>query len=224
MTDTKTLVAVIGAGGAGREVMPLVEVGRQSGQTGEQELVFVTEDEGTVGEVNGYRVISKREFLAHKGPSLFNVAIADAGVRRRLAAEMIAAGSTPLAIVSRDSVNLGHAKIGEGAIICPYSAIMPNSRVGRFFHCNYYSTVSHDVQIGDFVTFAPRVSCNGGVIIEDDVYVGTGAIIRHAEPHRPIVIGKGAVIGMGAVVTRSVPAHAVVFGNPARIIRDARPR
>ena len=36
------------------------------------------------------------------------------------------------------------------------------------------------------------MKCNGNVIIEDDVYVGTGSIIKQGKPGRPLVIGKGA--------------------------------
>jgi acetyltransferase-like isoleucine patch superfamily enzyme len=78
--------------------------------------------------------------------------------------------------------------------------------------------VAHDCIIGDFVTFAPAVKCNGNVIVEDHAYVGTGAIIRQGTPNKPIVIGRGAVVGMGAVVTRSVAPGATVVGSPARPI------
>jgi acetyltransferase-like isoleucine patch superfamily enzyme len=49
-----------------------------------------------------------------------------------------------------------------------------------------------------------------GVTIEEDVFVGPGAIIL---PN--LVIGRGAVVTAGSVVTRSVPPMTVVQGNPA---------
>ena len=82
-----------------------------------------------------------------------------------------------------------------------------------------YSYVEHDCVIGDFVTFAPGVQCNGNVTIEDHVYVGAGAMIKQGKPGKPLVVGRGAVVGMGAVVTRDVPAGATVVGNPARAMR-----
>ena len=90
---------------------------------------------------------------------------------------------------------------------------MPGS--GRFFHLNIYSYVAHDCRIGDFVTFAPDVHCNGAVIIEDYAYIGTGAMIKQGTPDKPIVIGRAAVVGMGAVVTKSVAPFTTVVGNPA---------
>ena len=93
--------------------------------------------------------------------------------------------------------------------------ITSNAQIGSFFQANIYSYVAHDCKIGDFVTFAPRVSCNGNVVIEDHAYIGTGAVIRQGTADRPIVIGSGAVVGMGAVVTKSVPPGTTVVGNPA---------
>lgn len=53
-----------------------------------------------------------------------------------------------------------------------------------------------------------------GITIEDNVWIGSGAIITDG-----IHIGKGAVIAAGAVVTKDVPAHTVVGGVPAKTIR-----
>ncbi|WP_200330683.1 DapH/DapD/GlmU-related protein [Thiocystis violacea] len=50
--------------------------------------------------------------------------------------------------------------------------------------------------------------------IEDDVWVGMGAII-----HPGVTIGAGAVIGTGSVVTRSIPPNAVAWGSPCRVRR-----
>ena len=78
--------------------------------------------------------------------------------------------------------------------------------------------MEHDCLIGDFVTFAPSVKCNGNIVIEDHAYIGAGAVIKQGKPGQPLVIGRGAVVGMGAVVTKDVPAGATVVGNPARIM------
>lgn len=51
------------------------------------------------------------------------------------------------------------------------------------------------------------------VVIEDDVWIGIGAIIL-----KGVRIGPGARIGAGAVVTRDVTAGATMAGNPARLM------
>lgn len=49
------------------------------------------------------------------------------------------------------------------------------------------------------------------VVIEDDVWIGIGAIIL-----KGVTIGRGARVEAGAVVTADVAAHTTVAGNPAR--------
>ena len=90
------------------------------------------------------------------------------------------------------------------------------------FHANLYSYVEHDCVIGNYVTFAPGVKCNGNIHIHDHAYIGSGAVIKQGTADHPLIIGYGAVVGMGAVVTKSVPAGATVVGNPARIIRQSQ--
>lgn len=107
------------------------------------------------------------------------------------------------------------SKISEGAILCPFVTITSNARIGVGFHGHIYSYIAHDCVIGDFVTFAPSVKCNGNVEIGDNVYVGTGVIIKQGKHGKPLKIGKNAVIEAGAYVTKDVPEGQTVFGNPA---------
>ena len=215
----KIAFGLYGAGGFAREVMPLVcehiSLTAYTNINLTHNICFV-ETNPEKDEVNGYPLISENDFFELECKErFFNIAIASSKVRERIANECIARGATPKTIQATQAIIYDKNDIGEGAILCAYTTITSNAKIGKFFHSNLYSYVAHDCVIGDFVTFAPNVHCNGNVHIHDHAYIGTGAIIKQGTSSKPLVIGEGAVVGMGAVVTKNVPAGATVIGNPA---------
>lgn len=144
------------------------------------------------------------------------VSVGDPALRRRLAERC--SGARFARVIAPTAIVDPTAELGEGAAICDFVMVNSLARIGRHFQANYYSHVSHDCIIGDYVTFSPRTSCLGNVHVGDGVFVGAGAVIRNGSAARPLIIGEGAVIGMGSVVIADVPAGARVIGNPARAI------
>jgi sugar O-acyltransferase (sialic acid O-acetyltransferase NeuD family) len=212
------IYAVVGAGGFGREVIPLVS--QTLGTTSQDNLkIIFVDDNAQEDTINGYSVVDVEYFLKMEDEKFFNITIANSKVRQTISERLISEGATPFTISAPNAVNISHNTIGEGAVFCPFTTVTANATIGKFFHANIYSYVAHDCVIGDFVTFAPNVQCNGSVVIEDHAYIGTGAVIRQGTPERPIVIGEGAIVGMGAVVTKSVAPYTTVFGNPAKPLR-----
>lgn len=202
-------VAIYGAGGFAREVAPLV-------RSYSDDVVYVSDDSAQVGILlNGIRIISFDE-LTRDTSRLVSITVADGATRRAIADRCLGAGLHFGTIKASTFVQHDEVEIGEGSILCDFSMCTSNVRIGRFFHANIYSYIAHDSVIGDFVTLAPRVCINGNIVIEDDVYIGTGATFKQGLPSKPLVIGRGAVIGMGAVVTKDVAPGAVMVGNPAR--------
>ncbi|HEY4197922.1 MAG TPA: WcaF family extracellular polysaccharide biosynthesis acetyltransferase [Mucilaginibacter sp.] len=55
----------------------------------------------------------------------------------------------------------------------------------------------------------------GGVVLEDGVWIGAGAIINQG-----IIAASHAVLTSGSVATRNMEAYAIYQGNPAIKIRD----
>lgn len=206
------LFGLYGASGFGREVMPLVR--QQAG--GDHEIVFIDDGE-QASELNGHQVMSYATFVARGGQAKsVNVAIADGSIRRSLFAKCREDGLDITGIIHASAIVGDGCALGIGAILCANTILTGNVKIGEGFHANIYSYVAHDCVIGDFVTFAPSVHCNGNVVIEDGAYIGTGAILKQGRPGAPLVIGAGAVVGMGAVVTKNVAPGATVVGNPAR--------
>ena len=208
-------VAIFGASGCGRGVMPLAR--QQWAASGElHQLVFV-DDHPPAVECNRHRVLTYAEWLAQPASGRhINIAIANSAVRQKLAQRCQADGVQFFEVRAANVVQLDDVQLGEGAILCPFVTLTSNIRIGKHFHANLYSYVEHDCVIGDYVTFAPGVKCNGNVVVEDHAYIGTGAVIKQGQSGKPLVIGRGAVVGMGAVVTKSVPPGVTVVGNPAR--------
>jgi len=93
-------------------------------------------------------------------------------------------------------------KIGQGVWI-GYDVILETSRP-------FLVTLEDNCTLSMRVTVVAHFRESTGVKIEQDVFVGPGAVILPG-----VVIGRGAVVTAGSVVSRSVPPMTVVQGNPA---------
>lgn len=208
--------AIYGASGCGRSLMP---VAREFLKKGSDNIYFIDDAVDSVQFVNGHQVINYTMFkqLEAQQKNVL-IAIANSTIREKIAQKLVSDEVELWSIQSQSTIIMDNVKIDKGAALSPFVTIGANVNIGTCFHANLYSYVEHDCIIGDYVTFAPRVSCNGNIHIEDHAYIGTGAVIKQGTPDKPLVIGRGAVIGMGAVVTKSVPAGVTVVGNPARLL------
>ena len=214
--------AIWGTGGMARAIRQsaLLSLAAETGKAaGDIDLVFVDEDEDRrLAPINGCRVISPEQLFKQRDRRA-NISFAQANLRREIAEQCRERGIGFFDIRDPTHRCFDEVQIGEGVIFAANSLITSNVSIGQHFHCNIYSYVEHDCEIGDFVTFAPRASCNGNVRILDGAYIGSGAVIKQGKFRQPLIIGRNAVIGMGAVVTKDVGEGETVTGVPARPFR-----
>lgn len=108
-------------------------------------------------------------------------------------------GQRPILIASRSKIVIGnHVMFGPEVTI--RGGNHRTDLIGRFM-----KSVSDNEK---------RPEDDLGVIIEDDVWIGTRAIILHGTR-----IGRGSIVAAGAVVTKSVPPYSIVAGVPAEVVK-----
>lgn len=116
----------------------------------------------------------------------------------------------------------------------------PSIHIGN--HCDIgpqaHITAINSIFIGDNVLIGPRVlitdnshgeslytmldtapqnrplHSTGPVVIEDNVWIGEGAMIM---PN--VHIGRGSIIAANSVVTKDIPPYCVAAGSPAKVIK-----
>jgi acetyltransferase-like isoleucine patch superfamily enzyme len=102
-----------------------------------------------------------------------------------------------------------------------------------------FQSAHGEIIIGNHVMFGPNVHVHGGnhifdkvgvymkeidskkvgddgqVIVEDDCWIGSCAIIL-----KGVRIGRGSIIGAGSIVTKDIPAYSIYTGVPTNHIRS----
>lgn len=202
---------IIGASGFASEITQYIEDNNESKILGYFDLNQVEYEKYNfkapyLGRENDYEFSSNDNIL---------IAISNTKLRCEIYTKLKEKGLNFPNFIHKNTFISKNSSIDEGSILCPFVTLTSNIKIGKNFQANIYSYVAHDCIIGNNVTFAPSVKCNGNVIIEDDVYIGTAVIIHQGKPNKPLKIGKGAIIAAGSVVTKSIPAGTMVFGNPA---------
>jgi chloramphenicol O-acetyltransferase type B len=135
----------------------------------------------------------------------------------------------PKEVLKRVGINFA---CGFGAFFRPNEDIFIGSNVfmGRNVHIAAPCVIKNDVMLASYVAFVggdhgyskPRVMINARernkpelIIIEEDVWIGHGAIILAG-----IKIERGSIIAAGGVVTKDVPACTIWGGAPAHFLRN----
>lgn len=116
--------------------------------------------------------------------------------------------------------------LGRKVSIAAYTTIACNGRIGNGVlissNVGIVGRYDHDhTALGSLISespwlFAPQArprDSRDEVIIDDDVWIGFGAIVLSG-----VTIGRGAIVAAGAVVLKDVAPYAIVAGNPAHSV------
>lgn len=141
---------------------------------------------------------------------VFTCAIGNPVSREKVVKRLLCRGAEFINIIHKTSIIHGSARYGTGLVICPFTSIGDNSKIGDYVVLNGYSAIGHDSVVGDFTCIMSHCDITGHTKIGKNVFIGGGAgTVPKAK------IGDGAYVGAGSVVLRKVNPGVKVFGNPA---------
>ena len=193
---------LVGAGGLAKEFLSYASY------NGDKKIVGVIDKED--GLFYGLPVIAEEKVLADKDRGMDGLILATGQIElRKSLIEKFDRYYFPNIYFGGQPSHM--ASVGRGFVMCPFSLVTSNARIGNFCLLNVYSCVAHDCIIGNNCVLSPSVQLNGNVTVGDNVFFGTGAIVIPG-----ISICSDVVIGAGCVVTKSILMSGVYVGNPAR--------
>lgn len=128
--------------------------------------------------------------------------------------------------------NLYGCSVGSNCLVGSHTEIQSKVIIGNNTRIQSHSficsgtTIGEDCFIGHSVMTINDTFSNGKVnydskdwsnlVIEDNVIIGSGAVLF------PVTIGENSIVGAGAVVTKDVAPNTTVVGNPARVIYHSK--
>ncbi len=114
-------------------------------------------------------------------------------------------------------ISIGENSRIHGSCIHAYQSVSIGRRCLIAANCQIIDCNGHELS---FQNVENRVNTSSGsspVVIEDDVWLGTGCIVLSG-----VRIGKGSVIAAGSVVVNDIPAMCIAGGNPAKVIKQIK--
>ena len=205
-------IIIVGAGGFGREVY----LWAKDSFPKDQYTIkgFLDDNPRILDNYNiNINIIGNLDNYEIKNQDRFLFAVGDIDIKKSLIVRLKRRGAKFLTLIHPGAIVANTAKIGEGAIICPFCLVSDNVLLEDFVMMNVYSSCGHDVKVGSYSILSPYATLNGFVILEDEVFLGTHATVI---PYKKV--GCKSKISANSVVMRDVPANKMVFGVPGKAI------
>lgn len=208
-------LAIVGAGGLGREVLLLIR------QINEQHPTwavtgFYDDRAPATPTLHGLPYLGTvADLNAHPEPVHAVVAVGSSRSRAAVVARLTSPRLTFATLVHPGVALQPYQQIiiGVGSIICQGCILTCDITLGQHVLLNLGCTIGHDAVLEDFCSLMPHANVGGEAYLETGVYLGTNATIINQ-----VRVGAQTVVGAGAVAVRDLPAGCTAVGVPARAL------
>jgi sugar O-acyltransferase (sialic acid O-acetyltransferase NeuD family) len=219
VTGSERPLLLVGAGGLARETLAAARAGAEAGRRW-RPLGLLDDNPDRHGSVvDGLPVLGPVDAVADHPDAAVVIctgSVRDPGSRQRIACRLALPDDRYGTVVHPAASLAPGTEVGAGSVLLAGCVVTAPQRIGRHVVAMPHVLLTHDDEVGDYVTMAGKVGLAGGVRVGEGAYLGAGALVREG-----LGIGAWSVVGMGAIVLEDVPAGEVWVGAPARRLRRA---
>ncbi len=210
-------IAIVGAGGFGREVLQLIRDIGQVAATYDAVGFIDDSTEMQNQKVAGLPVLGTMSSIKEAGSSsgIDSLAIGIGNPVYRRKAYLNLAGLFKFPKLIHPSAIIGERSIIEdGVLVTAGNIITVDCLISEASMINLNCTVGHDAVIQKYCVINPGVCVSGAAFIEEGVLLGTSSTILEGRR-----VSEWSVVGGGAVVNSDIPANSTAVGVPAKVIK-----
>ena len=209
-------IALIGAGGFGREVAGLINTINEKNE--EWDFIGFFDDVKNIGYENEYGKVLGRIKDLNSYPESLAVVVA---IAKPSAIEVIVKSikSSNIYFPNLIAPNViffdkNNISLGRGNIISFGCSISCNVHIGNFNILNCYILIGHDTKIGDYNAIMPSTNISGNVTMGERNFLGVSSVILEK-----LTIGNDTTIGANSLIFRNTKDKNTYIGNPASIVK-----
>ena len=204
-------VAIVGAGGFGREVLQYCADAQEDGWP--YSVVGFFDDR--LDALNGYNicvpVLGTLIDLKREPARVFIIAIGDPAKRGLIARIIDEMGGQLVSLIHPTAYVARTAEVSPGVVLCPFTLVATGARVGSNVAVNVYSSIGHDSQVGEHCVISPYSAITGDVKVGPESLLGTHCTVAPGKS-----IGRRSKVSAGSVVCHDAEAGSLLIGNPAK--------
>lgn len=205
-------LAIIGAGGFGREIVSMFF--GDSFSNGEYEFIGFIDDNAFGNTVEGYPIVGTlKDLFSLKEKPYVVIAVADPKTKELLVKKCINNGLKFATLIHSTVVIGTKCNIGEGSIICSNNIITTNVNIGSHCILNIGCSVGHDTTIGNYCSAMSYTAVAGESSIGESCYFGL-----HCTVINRVKIGSNSTFGAGSVVIKDLQEPGTYAGVPVRLL------
>ena len=206
-------IAIIGAGGFGREVKFLIDCINKIQQKWDF-CGYYDDDLSERKNIKSNLLLGNIDSLNDiKEPLAIAIAIGNPNIKQQIVERLHNQHLYFPTLIHPNCLIGNNITIGDGTIICASNILTTDIVLHKFVTVNLACTIGHDSVIENYCSIMPAVNISGEVVLHKNVYIGTGAKIINQ-----LNIGSHSIIGAGAIVIKNIPLNSTAVGIPAKCI------
>jgi sugar O-acyltransferase (sialic acid O-acetyltransferase NeuD family) len=212
-------IVIAGGGGFGCEVAEYIQQDISNGFLTDAKLKGVIDDQ-TDARLRSVISLPYLGTIKSYSPGIDEYVVLTIGqpsIKKKVFQQLQSVEAKFLTYVHSSVYVSSNARIGQGVIICPFSAVNSYSILENFVTVNVYCSIAHGSVVGQFSILSPYSALNGDAKIGELCFLGTRATVFPG-----IKIGNNCIVDSHSFVKMDTENDSIITNRGKYMVLNNR--